>query len=178
MAENANKLVGARLRTARKINKFRSAKAFSEHIDVPFTTYSQHESGARSMSTSSLIKYCKELSVSADWLLLDLGQLHHSDLETLDSDFRNKEKLLVIKDKEIMTVNIKLYSSILLEYMKYHDEISLSPDDILEFCNDIYNNLIVTSADDATRQKMIKLSISSLLVGVESEANKKTIPNR
>lgn len=62
-------LIGKRLQQARKALGFRSARSFARQHDIPESTYSQHETGKRSLNPTTLINYSERLKVSPGWLI-------------------------------------------------------------------------------------------------------------
>ncbi len=66
--------LGARIRAARKAAGFKTAKAFLKKHKVPASTYSQHESGARTPDEEGLRFYTKVFDVDFDWLKTGKGQ--------------------------------------------------------------------------------------------------------
>lgn len=63
-----------RLRQARRQNGFLSARNFALHHNIPDSTYTQHESGKRKMSVSTMLHYCKLLDIDPFWLLTGIDQ--------------------------------------------------------------------------------------------------------
>jgi len=61
--------IGNRLRGARKSFGCRSAREFAIKHGIPESTYSQHETGKRSLSPDTLMRYCKWLDIDPGWLL-------------------------------------------------------------------------------------------------------------
>jgi len=61
--------IGRRLRNARRACGYRSARAFATKYQVPESTYSQHETGKRSLSPELMIFYAKCLGLNPGWLL-------------------------------------------------------------------------------------------------------------
>lgn len=61
--------IGRRLRIARKACGYKSARAFATKFDVPESTYSQHETGKRSLSPELLLFYSNSLGIDAGWLV-------------------------------------------------------------------------------------------------------------
>lgn len=61
--------IGKRLRMARKASGYKSARAFATKHDIPESTYSQHETGKRSLNPELMILYSDRLGISPGWLL-------------------------------------------------------------------------------------------------------------
>ena len=62
-------MIGKRLQTARKALGFKSARSFARHHGIPESTYSQHETGKRSLNPTTMITYCKRLKIKPGWLV-------------------------------------------------------------------------------------------------------------
>lgn len=75
MEENIAKIVGGRLRQARRGAGYRSASAFSSAHNIPTTTYNNHENGFREVNATLILKYCRLLSLSPHWLLTGEGDM-------------------------------------------------------------------------------------------------------
>lgn len=72
-------LIGRRLQIARKALGFKSARSFARHHNIPESTYSQHETGKRSLNPSILLTYATHLSVTPGWIIS--GDKKISDVE-------------------------------------------------------------------------------------------------
>lgn len=68
--QKTDETIGHRLREIRKQRGFHSARAFAREYDIPESTYSQHETGKRSLSAYNIKRYCQWLNIDANWLLL------------------------------------------------------------------------------------------------------------
>lgn len=62
-------LIGQRLKKSRKALGFKSARSFARHHGIPESTYSQHETGKRSLNPTTLVSYCEQLKISPGWLI-------------------------------------------------------------------------------------------------------------
>jgi transcriptional regulator with XRE-family HTH domain len=62
-------LIGKRLQTARKALGFKSARSFARQHGIPESTYSQHETGKRSLNPTTMVAYCERLNVNPGWLV-------------------------------------------------------------------------------------------------------------
>ncbi|MCC2666663.1 MAG: family transcriptional regulator [Gammaproteobacteria bacterium] len=63
-----------RLRAARKAAGFKSAKEFAKEYGVPVSTYSQHETGKRSISSDLIMNYSAYFKINPSWLLTGEGE--------------------------------------------------------------------------------------------------------
>ncbi len=62
-------LIGKRLQTARRALGFKSARSFARKHGIPESTYSQHETGKRSLNPTILVSYCERLKITPGWLI-------------------------------------------------------------------------------------------------------------
>jgi transcriptional regulator with XRE-family HTH domain len=104
--------LGARLRAARKAAGFKTSKEFIKKYKVPASTYSQHESGARSPDDETIKFYSKALTVNLEWLKNGSGQPFSRSTATQKNVM--DEELLDISDKATnKTLDQKLLVTIL-----------------------------------------------------------------
>lgn len=64
---------GQRLRSARKLAGFRSARAAAIKHGWPPSTYSSHENGQTPVPNDAAFEYAKAFKASALWILYDIG---------------------------------------------------------------------------------------------------------
>lgn len=83
MVTELDVLIGRRLQAARKALGFKSARSFARHHKIPESTYSQHETGKRSLSPSTLLTYCAHLNITPDWVIAGT-QKNKNDESMLD----------------------------------------------------------------------------------------------
>lgn len=76
--------IGARLRFARKIAGYSSARCFAVQHSIPESTYSQHETGKRALSIEMLLHYSQLLKTNPNWLLTGMGDAHNQDYQNTD----------------------------------------------------------------------------------------------
>jgi len=67
--------IAIRLKLARRKRNFRSARKFAKRYTISESTYAQHESGKRSLSIITLLKYSGLLSINPAWLLTGEGDI-------------------------------------------------------------------------------------------------------
>ncbi|MCD6040019.1 MAG: Helix-turn-helix domain [Gammaproteobacteria bacterium] len=110
--------LGARLRAARKAAGFKTAKAFLKKHHVPASTYSQHESGARTPDDQALKFYAKVFEVDFNWLKKGKGQpfkkITAFKKETLAEESIELSRKNPIDEallKKILTRYIKIHAS-------------------------------------------------------------------
>lgn len=98
--------IGRRLQKARKAAGFRSARAFARHNGLPESTYSQHETGKRSLSPKMVVYYCQSFNISSDWLILGVTSVVPSNKDMINSKalqsalFETLRKLSIIQTNE------------------------------------------------------------------------------
>lgn len=116
--------LGARLRAARKAAGFKTSKEFIKKYKVPASTYSQHESGARSPDENIIKFYSKALTVNFEWLKSGIGQPYSKYTATKKNAM--DEELLDISDKSPAnkasnqpTINQKLLTVILGDLIEF-----------------------------------------------------------
>jgi len=151
--------IALRLKAARKAAGFKSAKIFAASQHIPLSTYSQHETGKRSISAELIISYSDQLNVHPYWLLTGNGDpnLHFVSPETRGQFYK---------------VNLDLLKKILLAIEPLLDDqsIALSYPALINYCFDIYAIVSTLSADATEIEKIISLTISSLKRGAAMEA--------
>lgn len=69
MISEIDKRIGERLQQARKGAGYRSARAFARAQSMPESTYSQHETGKRSLNPEMVIYYSQCFNVDPGWLV-------------------------------------------------------------------------------------------------------------
>lgn len=81
--------ISERLQMARKNAGYKSARAFAHANNIPYITYSQHESGARKLSTNTLVKYSEILDISPGWLLTGMNEYSSPVVENSNNLLEN-----------------------------------------------------------------------------------------
>lgn len=168
-----------RLKSCRIISGFKSARSFADTFSVPLKTYSQHESGARKIPLENLVEYASNLKIDPYWLLTGEGFPSGSDeLNEIIGEylFANHDQRLVLPklyiDKKSQ-VDGKLLTNILSKLIELisNNNIKINCFDLVEFAYSVYNNIIDTSADEKTKNKLIDLATNSLLTGTQAAKN-------
>lgn len=96
-----DKEIGARLKKARLQAGFKTARAASESLGVPYSTYSQHENGTRGIVREADL-YARRFKVSLDWLLR--GRASGADLGydvALVEDTKSPPELTIVQTKTL-----------------------------------------------------------------------------
>lgn len=108
--------LGARIRAARKAAGFKTAKEFLKKYNVPASTYSQHESGARIPDDEGLKFYTKVFDVNFDWLKTGKGQ-PFKKITPFQKESLAEESVQLIRANHI---NEELLTRILTQIIKTH----------------------------------------------------------
>lgn len=179
---NTDTEIGLRLKISRKAAGFKTALDFANKMQIPKSTYSQHETGKRSLTPEQIIYYATKLDIEPSWLLTGVGHpcpLGKNKAERKDEIDREITKLqelnelphfknyqIEISDNSAV-VNMELFSKIITSAIKAitSKNLKIQADELVAFCIDAYNNIefLVTSHDE--KNKIIDLSINSMLRG-------------
>jgi transcriptional regulator with XRE-family HTH domain len=108
--------LGARIRAARKAAGFKTAKAFLKKYKVPASTYSQHESGARTPEDERLKFYTQVFGVDFNWLKTGKGQ-PFKKITPFKKETLAEESIHLRRAEHI---NEELLAKILTRFMKTH----------------------------------------------------------
>jgi transcriptional regulator with XRE-family HTH domain len=114
--------LSSRIRAARKAAGFKTAKSFLKKHKVPASTYSQHESGARTADDVALKFYSKVFDVSFDWLKTGKGQPFKKPTPFKSETLAEES----VELKRADHINEVLLTKILARTIKAHGE-KLSP---------------------------------------------------
>lgn len=177
-----SKNIGKRLKIARQVAGYKTAKAFYEHFSIPKTTYSQHESGLTCPSADLLIFYSNILEIDVTWLLTGRG---HPCPNAVDA--KNRKALITLAvhelqekgelplvtsqpinaDSDYALVDVGLLKKILVQAIDIipNNQHSIDSNEMLEFCLNVYNNIEPLRIDNNEKDKIIALSIASMLTG-------------
>jgi len=74
------KTVGQRLREAREVAGYRSAREAADAIGIAYPTYAAHENDSRGLRRDSAEVYARRFKVSIDWLLTGKGNRSNSNV--------------------------------------------------------------------------------------------------
>ena len=109
MIDNLEKTeIGQRIRQLRTVNDFTQAE-FAELTDISVNFLSEIENGKKGLSQDTLAKICKQLNVSADYILFGCKQKSASlvdlantlTIEELETTIRYLESLIEMKKMEV-----------------------------------------------------------------------------
>lgn len=177
-----DKEIGLRLRVARKAAGFKTAQHFADSMPIPKSTYSQHENGKRGLTAEQILHYAKKLDIEPSWLLTGLGHPcpHGQDkvrrknaIEKKITEYQQLNELPVLKNRPITTednavvVNMALLGKIMISTMRalLPKGVSINTEELMAFYVEVYNHIEFLLADPEEKEKMVELSIRSLLRG-------------
>jgi hypothetical protein len=174
--------IGLRLRSARRAANFKSARSFAFQNNIPESTYSQHETGKRSLSPEMLLRYSDLLNINIGWLLTGKGGSSIYQEQTkegmISPEIQNLKDYLdgsvntipPIKDR-IALVDMDLFFDVLraIAVTFSNDKIRVGYEELLEFCIEVYNNVVSNSVNEKNRKSLINLSVSSLKRGINKK---------
>ena len=142
--------IGKRLRKARKLRGYKSARAFAIEHKIPESTYSQHETGKRSLNPEIVLRYCECLAIDTGWLLSgrEAGMSFSNDavavaevsLHTSNRQVGNKNASMMITDN-LTTMDMDIFKGVLRKAIqKYIDsDISFEQlEELIEYCKKSY----------------------------------------
>lgn len=152
--------IGLRLKSARKAAGFKTARSFAALHQIPYSTYSQHETGKRAIPLHTLLQYSQLLCMDSGWLLN--GKNDSSQSGQLNS--LRKRALEPIKEF-VTVVDIRLMRKILKSILSLCIEnpiLHRYNDFIVDSFLDMYNILIVTSGKENEQSVILDLLMASL----------------
>src|SRR4051812_36151627 len=101
MAIQLTEDIAKRVRAARKAAGYKSAKEFANRYKIPLSTYSQHETGKRSINAELIINYSSYFTINPCWLLTGNGE------PFFDDDQNQKERKAII-ERETFSISHKV----------------------------------------------------------------------
>lgn len=177
-----DKEIGLRLKIARKSAGYKTALDFANTLKIPKSTYSQHENGKRSLTPTQILHYADQLSIEASWLLTGLGHpcprtknkiKRKEEIENEIKKLQESNELPYIKNSQIeindksAVVNMELFSKIITSAVSEltSKNLTIEADELVAFCINVYNNIefLIVSPDE--KNKIINLSVNSMLRG-------------
>lgn len=179
-----------RLKLARKLRGYSKSKDFAESFDVPYSTYSQHEVGSRSMSTKVLFEYSDMLGIRPEWLLTGRGNPSDSSssLPNIDKEIileiRQNEKAgninavelpIINEEQAVSSVQTEVFKLVLekafTSVQKYDS--TLDAESFSSFILSLYNKVIGLEASKEDIEGIVDLSLDSYFLGTSSGKSKK-----
>lgn len=179
-----------RLKLARKLRGYLRSKDFAERFNVPYSTYSQHEVGSRSMSTKVLFEYSDMLGIRPEWLLTGRGNPSDSasSLPNIDKEIlleiRENEKAgninavelpIINEEQAVSSVQTDVFKLVLekafTSVQKYDS--SLDAESFSSFILDLYNKVIGLEASKEDIEGIVNLSLDSYFLGTSSGKSQK-----
>lgn len=107
-------MIGKRLQTARKALGYKSARSFARQHGIPESTYSQHETGKRSLNPSTMVAYCERLKIKPGWLV--------SGEETKQVDLAALQTTLLTEISKIVKPELHQNLKVILNHYLGHQE--------------------------------------------------------
>jgi transcriptional regulator with XRE-family HTH domain len=176
--------IGLRLRAARRAAHFRSARTFAAQHTIPESTYSQHETGKRALNPDMLLRYSELLGINPGWLLTGEGMPYSLKDKEFDEDSIYQKimhlknyinisinAIPVQKDQQI-GINEQLFNEIFRELTRSFaaSKMSLTCKECVDFCAEVYNNVVASSIAQKNHRAVINLSIASLKRGIKKNS--------
>lgn len=168
--------IAHRLRAARKAAGYKSAKEFAVEKGIALTTYSQHESGKRGFNAELMIEYSNSLQIHPYWLLTGMGEPF---LNTVSADKKLilEQECYSLPTSEKLSKNLKIEVDLLKKIFiaaesLFNNSIKLSFQELIDYCFDVYFIVSPLTADTEEKEKIIKLTISSVMQGAGIDAEK------
>src|ERR1700733_6781248 len=143
MSLNVTKEIAKRLKAARKAAGFKSAKDFAAFQNIPLSTYSQHESGKRSINAELIISYSMKLQVNPYWLLTGNGDAFLGAIDPEKKTILEDETFTIQsqeKSKNYKLIDVDLLRKILItaESLLNDTSVKLSYPELIDYCFDLY----------------------------------------
>jgi len=167
--------IAKRLRAIRKTTG-KSARAFAKEHCIPESTYSQHETGKRSLTIEILMHYSHLLNVHPGWLVTGKGEPYLSSTKnkkmtlTLDQELKKLGKIIAFPNNQqyaaldqLAKINTDLFTDILHSIGSHSSKkgVKLDYENLLKFCMSTYKN-IINSVDKQKKSEIIQLNLSSI----------------
>lgn len=176
MSNKLTEQIASRLRDARIDSGFKSAKDFANSHDIPASTYSQHETGKRSINAELILNYSKLLQINPYWLLTGKGSTKlESTIGECESYYDLERTIDLDNYEEKLIQNTELLKIILIsaDPLFYDKSIKFSYVELIDYCFDIYNIVCPLSISMEEKKKIVDLSISSVKLGSSIDYNNK-----
>lgn len=168
--------IAKRLRAARKAAGYKSAKDFANRQNMPASTYSQHETGKRSINAELIINYSSILKVDPSWMLTGNGDPFFGAIDQEKKVIIEQESFSLSQQHSEKSGTYKLIDTDLLKSVLFavaplldDKSINLSYQELITYCFDVYDIVSTLTADSTEKEKIINLTISSLKRGAITE---------
>jgi len=154
--------IGKRLRKARKSRGYKSARLFAIERSIPESTYSQHETGKRSLSPETVLRYCSCLGIEPGWLLTgreasgDLFSENESVPEaTLNASYRqaSNQQIENTSTDDLVSINRDIFRSVLNKAIPrffVSEANSVNMDALVEYCFSVYQSITTMGPEHQT----------------------------
>jgi len=162
--------MGARLRAARMAAGFNSLRRFAAKINVPFSTYAQHETGSRSMDDEAVTHYCKTLNINPEWLKTGTGIIfrgkHSPNLKPTEKEIayiKEMNKITGCATDSSSTINQPLLAEILEQVLHFHQS-QKSNASLKNIVNDVaalYADISANGENTDMQKKLLKSALNA-----------------
>lgn len=152
-------VIAARLRASRKIAGYQTLKEFCEKFNIPDSTYSQHETGARKIKEEVLENYANLLEVNYHWLLNGLGEPFKMATDNNEVNHIFQHELKNVKTRPKNTeFDKKLFAHILESFfiMQKEQSLDVEPKITSNMLIEVYSDIISTSDDPKVKRKLVE----------------------
>jgi len=164
--------IAKRLRAARKAASFKSAKDFANQYKIPLSTYSQHETGKRSINAELIINYSSYFQINPYWLLTGNGEPFFGNGQKDRKAILERENFSIspkVNDQQnkYSQIDLALLKKILLaaEPLFEDKSLQLSYAGLINHCFEIYDTVSTLAAETEEKEKIINLTLSTIKHG-------------
>ncbi len=166
--------IASKLKEARKIAGYNSAKEFAKEQGIAYQTYTQHESGKRRLTSDTIEKYARILQVSPSFFFsAENNTAYYNEPlspDEISSFTTTRTPQFISKTKATHSVCDKSLFMSIVE--RITDQIKASTLtytylEITEISIDIYNHIISISEDKTIQHKMISSVMYTLSAGMK-----------
>jgi transcriptional regulator with XRE-family HTH domain len=164
--------IAKRLKASRKAAGYKSAKDFAISQNMPLSTYSQHETGKRSINAELIITYSSKLEINPYWLLTGKGDPYFGTIGPEKRAIIEQENYSITKESakesdKYRQIDLDLLKKVLFaaEQLFNDKSVKLSYQELINYCFEVYDIVSTLTVDTMEKEKIINLTISSLKRG-------------
>lgn len=151
--------IGKRLRSARKSQGYKSARVFALERSLPESTYSQHETGKRSLSPATVLRYCEWLGIEPGWLLtgreVTVEVFSENDgvpEATLNASYRQAghQQIEKASTEDLVSINRDIFRGVLNKAIPrffVSEANSVNMDALVEYCFSVYKSIMTMRSE-------------------------------
>ena len=155
-----------RLKAARQSAGYKTSKAFLEAHHIPYSTYSQYETGRRTPDDETIRSYSKLLNVNYEWLKNGEGSPFTNKNASTKQETIMNDGLLdlpTLQQNEFISFNEKLLIEILKQMLEATKNKQFSSEIIAEGIAGIYSDIISTNQSLDNQLNMVGAAISTFI---------------